>query len=91
MTDRLSVFFCGQKAPYISAQRKRTATSINDAVYERNAKVQELFDVKFSYDSRSGAGNTYAAWLNTLNSSILAGDNAYQLAGGSVTDSPVIP
>ena len=55
---------------------------INDAVYERNAKVQELFDVKFSYDSRSGAGNTYAAWLNTLNSSILAGDNAYQLAGG---------
>ncbi len=43
--------------------------------------MQELFGVTFSYDSRSGAGGNYSSWLIT-NSSILAGDNTCQIAGG---------
>ena len=55
---------------------------INDAVYRRNNKVEDLFDVKLKFDVRDGAVADYATWISTLNSSILAGDDAYQLAGG---------
>ena len=61
---------------------EESGDTINDAVYKRNTKVQELFGVTFTYDSRNGAGGNYSSWLNTLNSSILAGDNTYQIAGG---------
>lgn len=55
---------------------------INDSVYRRNNKVSDLFDVKLKFDVRDGAVADYATWISTLNSSILAGDDAYQLAGG---------
>ena len=64
------------------AAEEESGDTINDAVYARNIKVQDMFGVTFTYDSRKGAGAEYGSWLNTLNSSILAGDNAYQLAGG---------
>ncbi len=59
-----------------------TGDIINDAIYERNLKVQDMFGLNFSYDVRPGAGSGYSEWINTLNSSILANDNAYQIAGG---------
>lgn len=61
---------------------EETGDVIDDAVYKRNLKVEDELKVKFKYDSRTGHGNEYSSWLSTLNSSILAGDNAYQLAGG---------
>ena len=64
------------------AAEEESGDTINDAVYARNIKVQDMFGVTFTYDSRKGAGAEYGSWLNTLNSSILAGDNAYQIAGG---------
>ena len=51
-------------------------------MYARNSKVQEMFGIDFIYDSRDGAGTSYSSWINTLNSSILANDGAYQMAGG---------
>lgn len=64
------------------AVTEETGDVIDDAVYKRNLKVEDELKVKFKYDSRTGHGTEYSSWLSTLNSSILAGDNAYQLAGG---------
>lgn len=61
---------------------EETGDVINDAIYRRNSKVEDLLDITFSYDVRVGHGGDYSTWLSTLNSSILAGDDAYQLAGG---------
>ena len=58
---------------------EETGDVIDDAVFARNSTVQDILGVDFTYDVRS---DDYSKWLNTLNSSILAGDNAYQLAGG---------
>ncbi|MCI8388811.1 MAG: hypothetical protein HFE63_10165 [Clostridiales bacterium] len=56
---------------------------INDATYRRNAKVQELYNVNFKYDVRDiQHPANYGDWLGILTSSIMADDDAYQLAGG---------
>ncbi len=55
---------------------------VDDAVYKRNAKVEEELGVKLSYDIRDGGVADYGTWLSTLQASIMAGDNEYQLAGG---------
>lgn len=64
------------------ASTEETGDVINDAVYKRNTKVEDLLDITFAYDVRAGHGTDYSSWLSVLNSSILAGDDAYQLAGG---------
>lgn len=61
---------------------EETGDIIEDAVYKRNRKVEELFNVSFTYDIRTGDWQTWKDWIGVLNSSILAGDDAYQLVGG---------
>ena len=48
------------------AAEEESGDTINDAVYARNIKVQDMFGVTFTYDSRKGAGAEYGSWLNTL-------------------------
>ena len=64
------------------AVTEETGDVVNDATYRRNSKVEELFDIKITTDVRNGYVGEYGTWMSTLNSSILAGDDAYQLAGG---------
>jgi len=52
---------------------------LNDAIYERNAKIAELYNVDlkfFGYETSSSNG---ADMAEKLEGSILSGDNAYQL------------
>ena len=48
------------------AAEEESGDTINDAVCARNIKVQDMFGVTFTYDSRKGAGADYGSWLNTL-------------------------
>lgn len=61
---------------------EETGDVINDAVYHRNLNVEDELKIKLKYDVRAGHGGDYGNWISTLNASIMAGDNAYQLAGG---------
>lgn len=57
---------------------------INDAVFRRNKKVEEMFNVNINIDNSIAVRNQgkYAEWWQTIMNSILAGDNTYDLAGG---------
>jgi hypothetical protein len=51
---------------------------VNDALYERNTKIEERFSVDFTYVSKNSQwGN--AQWNNEMTNSIMAGDGAYDL------------
>ena len=51
---------------------------VNDALYDRNIKIEERFGVDFAYVSKNSQwGN--AQWNNEMTNSIMAGDGAYDL------------
>ena len=57
---------------------------LNDAIYERNNKVAELYNVNFSYTVTPGAFGKpgWNEWLQTCEASILADDGAIDIIGG---------
>jgi ABC-type glycerol-3-phosphate transport system substrate-binding protein len=55
---------------------------VSDAIYERNSKVEERFNIKLKYNIIDGAWSSQNTFLNTLNSSILAGDGEYDMVAG---------
>jgi len=55
---------------------------INDAVYARNLLIEEKYNVDFSYRVENGSVGDFNEWYNLASSSIMAGDNAFQLVGG---------
>ncbi len=55
---------------------------INDATFRRNQKIEDLYNVEFTYEVRPGSGSSWTEWIGTVTSSVLAGDDAIQLAGG---------
>lgn len=55
---------------------------VNDAIFQRNLKVEERLGVTLEYRLEPGAFNDRAAWAKTLNQSITAGDSAYDIAAG---------
>ena len=59
-----------------------TGDVVNDAIYSRTRTVEESCNVSFDIVEKDGAVSGYPTWINTLESSVLAGDDAYQLAGG---------
>jgi len=63
---------------------EETGEVLNDTIYRRNGKVEELYNVNFEYTVTPGAyGNPgWNEWLQTLESSILAGDGSIDIAGG---------
>lgn len=66
------------------AVTEETGDIINDAVYKRNSDVEEMYNVKLNFTVQDGSSGTGKAplWFKTLNSSILAGDDSIDLAGG---------
>ncbi|MCI8388488.1 MAG: hypothetical protein HFE63_08510 [Clostridiales bacterium] len=59
-----------------------TGDTISDAVYTRNMKVQDKYNVKFNYNVSLGHGGDWSNWINTLTSSIMADDDSIQVAAG---------
>lgn len=61
---------------------EETGDTIDDAVYRRNMIVEEKLNVDIKAVERGGYSSNYASFIEAVTTSILAGDNAYQLIGG---------
>lgn len=55
---------------------------VNDAVFQRNLKVEDRLSVKLEYRIEPGANPDRASWVKTISQSITAGDGAYDIAAG---------
>ena len=55
---------------------------VNDAVYERNLSLEELYNVDLIFDARPQAEADYPDWLAILTDSVQSGDDAFQLVCG---------
>ncbi|MBE6612819.1 MAG: extracellular solute-binding protein [Ruminococcaceae bacterium] len=55
---------------------------INDKIYARNLKVQEDLNVKFTFRQEKNSWNERKTFADTLGSSVLAGDGAYDIVSG---------
>lgn len=64
---------------------EETGDVVDDALYKRNRTIEEMYNIMFNFNvveqGKNSTGN-FGQWFNTLNASILAGDDAIQLAGG---------
>lgn len=58
---------------------EETGDTVNDAIFRRNGKVEELYHIKFEFPELSDGVATYSELVKM---SILSGDDAYQLIGG---------
>ncbi len=74
--------YLGEEFEQISAETE-TGDLINDAVYRRNSKVEDMYNVDFKFEVRPGNYDTgYNEWRGVVDASIAAGDNTYQIVGG---------
>ena len=55
---------------------------LDDAIYLRNRKVEEKYNCKFVFTEAPGIVETWDPWIQTCEASILANDNAIDIAGG---------
>jgi len=55
---------------------------VNDAIYERNRKVEERLNVDLTFTLIPGANAQRADWVNAVSNSIMAGDGANDIAAG---------
>ena len=73
--------FLGKDRSKLQATEE-TGDTLNDAIYARNRKVEEQYNCKFVYTVTPCNSSTWGTWYSTLESSIMAGDNSVDIAGG---------
>lgn len=61
---------------------EETGESLNDAVYRRNRKVEEMYNVKFKFSGSAGNSSDYSPWYTALEASIMASDHSIDIAAG---------
>lgn len=69
--------FCNGGESAIDAEEE-TGEGLNDAIYRRNAKVEELYNVDLQFPPLPFE-NGYYAWNEFLNKTLMSGDDAYQV------------
>ena len=57
---------------------------VNDAMLVRSQKVEELLNIKFSYQYELGGWDTRDAYNKIITGAVLAGDSAYDIATGYI-------
>ena len=62
-----------------------TGEGVNDAVYDRNAAVEELLGMKFDFIYRPGDWANKDAFCRLIESSVMANDGAYDVTSGMVS------
>lgn len=60
----------------------QTGEAVNDAIYRRNAKIQEQFGVELSFTGTPGDNSDMASFVNVAVNSTQAGADAYDLFCG---------
>ena len=61
---------------YVESQ---TGDLVNDAIYTRNQAVEERLGIQFAYATEKGDASNESAFASRVNTSISAGDHAYDL------------
>ena len=72
----LDEYFC------MLGQTEESGDVVNDAIYRRNSKVEDLYNVNFVYSATSAGSSGYSAWYSTLEASIMADDGSVDIASG---------
>ncbi len=68
-----------------------TGEAVNDALYNRNTRIQERFDITMSYTAPACVwGSSSKTWNQDLENSVMAGDGAYDLVAGYASTVPEI-
>lgn len=73
---------CRTEWAYEFDVEEQTGDLVSDAIFERNSKVEERFNVDLVYSEVDGSWGAQNTFLTTLNNSILAGDGAYDMVAG---------
>ncbi len=55
---------------------------VNDAIYDRNLKTEEHFNIKFDYQYEAGNWDQRSSYMNFISNSVLAEDIGYDLVTG---------
>ena len=74
-------FFLGEEFSKLQAAEENGDT-VNDSIYLRNRKVEEMYNCKFVYNLNPCSSSTWNTWYASLESSIMAGDDSIDIAGG---------
>ncbi len=61
---------------------EQTGDLLEDAVYRRNIAIENKYNCKLGVVWSDGGPKDWSSWFGTLESSILAGDDSFQLVGG---------
>ena len=68
-----------------------TGEAVNDALYARNAKIMETYNISMSNVAPACEwGTTSTTWNKNLETSVMAGDGAYDLVAGYASTVPEI-
>ncbi len=65
-----------------------TGSVMNDAIHDRNVKVEERFNIKIATHATDGTWSKATEWNEALTASIMAGDGAYDLVAGYAATIP---
>lgn len=68
-----------------------TGEAVNDAIFERNSKITERFNINLTYVSKACEWGTQSTqWNNELYNSVMANDGAYDLVAGYASTIPEV-
>ena len=56
---------------------------VNDAIYSRNLKVEEDYNIKLDKFAMDGTWNNMTAYRKTISSAVLSGDQSFDLVEGN--------
>ena len=62
-----------------------TGEGVNDAIYDRNAAVEELLGIDFDFIYRPGDWSNRDSFCKLIESSVMANDGAYDVTSGMVS------
>ena len=68
-----------------------TGEAVNDALYTRNTKIMELYNITMEYTAPACEwGSSSKTWNQDLETSVMAGDGAYDLVAGYASTVPEV-
>ena len=77
--DGATCNICLATASMMTASEE-TGDNLNDAIYHRNMKVEDLYNVTISFPDLA-VGMGYYDWVDFLTKTMMSGDDAYQIIG----------
>ncbi len=77
--EELNVFLWDQNTVIATEEN---GDIVNDAVFKRNRKIEDEYNLTFSFNSTVGHGDGWGTWASTINAAVMADDGSIDLVGG---------